>query len=343
VIDVRRLRRDLSPGSIGIVYVWVLMILAFSFYNPNLFPTMSTVRTVLNLNAMAGLAALAVLVPMATGAIDASVGGNISLSSVSCAYLLSTTSLPVWVVFCITLGIGATIGLANAFVVVVLKIPSIIGTLAMWLICDALSLALAGNQSSLPAPQLSGEFGNVLALNTWQNVSIPVLYLVVLAATIGTVLTQTSTGRHAQAVGLNADVARNTGVRVNAIQGGALVIGGVLSAFAGMVLAAQTASAAPGSGTAYLLPAFAAVFLGATQFRLKRFNAWGTLLAVFMLATGTYGLALAGAAQWVPNVFQGVALIVAIGISRKLTATTVRRPRRERSEPRAGVAVPDLA
>jgi ribose transport system permease protein len=57
------------------------------------------------------------------------------------------------------------------------------------------------------------------------------------------------------------------------------------------------------------------VFLGATQFRSKRFNAWGTILAVFMLGTGQYGLILAGAPQWTPNVFQGVALIAAIGVS----------------------------
>ncbi len=71
----------------------------------------------------------------------------------------------------------------------------------------------------------------------------------------------------------------------------------------------------PQDGDSYLLPAFAAVFLGATQFRAKRFNAWGTILAVFMLATGQYGLVLAGAPQWTPNVFQGVALIAAMGFS----------------------------
>jgi len=98
MIDFARLRRDLSPGSLGIVYVWGLMILAFSIYDPNLFPTMATVRVVLNSNVVSGIAALAVLLPMATGAINASVGGTISLTSVSCVYLLSNTTLPTLVV-----------------------------------------------------------------------------------------------------------------------------------------------------------------------------------------------------------------------------------------------------
>src|SRR5271167_834891 len=115
-----RARRSLGPGSIGIVYVWAIMIVAFSFWKPDIFPTVNTVRDVLNLNALSGIAALAVLVPMTSGAIDASVGGNISLTSVCCAELLATTHLAVWTVVLITLGIGATIGLANSFVVVVL-------------------------------------------------------------------------------------------------------------------------------------------------------------------------------------------------------------------------------
>jgi ribose transport system permease protein len=230
----------------------------------------------------------------------------------------------------LTLGIGAVIGLVNVFVVVVLRVPSIIGTLAVWLICDALAVAVAGSQSSLGPPQLSGSFGTYFAIASWQNFTIPVLYLGILAVVIGTLLTQTPTGRYTYAVGLNPDVARNTGIRVKLIQSGALVIGGILGAFAGLVLTAQYASAAPGSGDAYLLPAFAAVFLGATQFRLKRFTAWGTILAILMLATGKYGLALAGVANWVPNVFEGVALIVAIGLSKqvfsKTAGVTKRRP-----------------
>ena len=343
MIDFARLRRDLSPGSLGIVYVWGLMILAFSIYDPNLFLTMATVRVVLNSNVVSGIAALAVLLPMATGAINASVGGTISLTSVSCVYLLSNTTLPTLVVVGITIAIGAAIGLANAFVVVTLKIPSIIGTLAMWLICDALTLALAGNLSSLTAPQLNGELGRYLYLNSWQDLTVALLYLVMLAVIIGTLLTQTSTGRNAYAVGFNPDVSRNTGVRVNALQAGTLVLSGVLGAFAGMVLVAQTAGAAPGGGTSYLLPAFAAVFLGATQFRLKRFTAWGTLLAVYMLGTGTYGLQLAGAAEWVPNVFQGVALIAAIGISRLITTRTLGPSKRKASRILRTAPVPDLA
>ena len=94
-----------------------------------------------------------------------------------------------------------------------------------------------------------------------------------------------------------------------------MVLSGVLGAFAGVILTAHVASASPNSGDTYLLPAFAAVFVGATQFKAKRFNALGTLIAVYMLGTGQYGLVIAGAPTWTPNLFQGVALIAAIGLT----------------------------
>jgi len=57
------------------------------------------------------------------------------------------------------------------------------------------------------------------------------------------------------------------------------------------------------------------VFLGATQFKEGRFNAWGTLLAVTVLGVGTTGLGLAGAAPWTGSMFTGVVLITALAVT----------------------------
>jgi ribose transport system permease protein len=313
-VDLKRVGENLSFRNIGLVYIWILEIIIFWIWTPSLFPTESTIRAILNGYTLAGLAALAVLIPLVSGAIDASVGGNISLTSVVCAWLLGSTHLSVPVVVILTLLVGAGVGLANVFVVVVLEIPSIIGTLAIWLIADALSIAVSNNLV-LSSSALSGPFATVFSLASWDNFTIPILYLLVLTIIIGVTLTQTPGGRYTYAVGLNQDVSRNAGIRVKWVQSRALVIGGILGAFAGLALTAHVASASPQDGDSYLLPAFAAVFLGATQFRAKRFNAWGTILAVFLLATGQYGLILAGAPQWTPNVFQGIALIAAMGFS----------------------------
>ncbi len=64
-----------------------------------------------------------------------------------------------------------------------------------------------------------------------------------------------------------------------------------------------------------MLPAFAAAFLGSTQFHGGRFNVAGTLIAVVVLAVGVKGLQLAGAPIWLPDLFNGVALLAAVGFA----------------------------
>ena len=134
VSATRTWRQKLSFGNIGAVYVWILIIVIFSIAVPEHFLIGFTPRNIVNNYTISGLAALAVLIPMASGAFDASIGGNMSLSGVICAYLLLHTALPVGVVVLITLGAGLAIGLFNVLVVVVLGISSLIGTLATFLI-----------------------------------------------------------------------------------------------------------------------------------------------------------------------------------------------------------------
>ena len=72
--DTRKLIQNLSFGRIGVIYVWLLEIAIFWIIVPNLFPTAATARAILNNYSISGLAALAVLVPMVSGAFDASIG-----------------------------------------------------------------------------------------------------------------------------------------------------------------------------------------------------------------------------------------------------------------------------
>ena len=69
------------------------------------------------------------------------------------------------------------------------------------------------------------------------------------------------------------------------------------------------------AGQPYLLPAFAAAFLGATQFKSGNVNVLGTLVAVYVLATGVKGVQLLGAPFWVDGLFNGLALIIAVALA----------------------------
>jgi ribose transport system permease protein len=65
-----------------------------------------------------------------------------------------------------------------------------------------------------------------------------------------------------------------------------------------------------------MLPAFAAVFLGATSITPGRFNAWGTVIAVYTLAAGIAGLQQFGAPFFIEQFFNGAALLLAIALAK---------------------------
>jgi len=105
------------------------------------------------------------------------------------------------------------------------------------------------------------------------------------------------------------------GVRVDAYRYGALTLGGLFASLAGLLVVAKIGSVSPTLGPAYLLPSFAACFLGTTQIKLGRFNVWGSVLAIYLLATGVTGLQLVGGQAWITDLFNGAALILAVGIA----------------------------
>lgn len=57
------------------------------------------------------------------------------------------------------------------------------------------------------------------------------------------------------------------------------------------------------------------VALGSKQFREGRYNIAGTVIAVYVLAAGVKGLQLAGAPVWIPDLFNGLAIMIAIGLA----------------------------
>ena len=84
---------------------------------------------------------------------------------------------------------------------------------------------------------------------------------------------------------------------------------------AGLLVTSQLSAGDPTIGPGYLLPVIAAVFLGSTQFRGGRFNIWGTVVAAYVLAVGVKGLQLAGLPIWIPDLFNGAALLLAVGLA----------------------------
>jgi ribose transport system permease protein len=147
---------------------------------------------------------------------------------------------------------------------------------------------------------------------------------VILCIIIWYVFEYTPLGRRLLFVGRGRSVSRLSGIRVGRLRWGALVASGTLAAVAGVVYAGTTGAADPSSGLQFLLPAFAAAFLGATAIQPGRFNPWGSIIAVYFLVTGITGLQLIGVKSYVQQLFYGGALVLAVALSQLARRREVR-------------------
>ena len=317
----QRLARGLAFDRVGAVYVWLGIIVLFSVWVPETFPNLDTAKQILNSNAITALAALSITIPLAARVFDLSFAGVMTLTGVAVAHLIVEENVPVVLAIAIALGIGVGVGVINAIVVVVMRIDSFIGTLATGSLIAAL-VTMVTNEVPITDAKLAGAFAKI-GQTSIDGITLGVVYCAVVAVAIWYLLEHTASGRRLYATGFNPDAARLAGVRIDRLRFASLVASGGLAGATGIILASTLGSGSPSAGTPYLLPAFAAAFLGATQLKHGRFNAGGTIIAVLLLGTGVTGLALANAPSWAGDMFVGVVLIAALaltGLQRRTTA-----------------------
>jgi ribose transport system permease protein len=324
----------LSFRNASSLYVFAVLFLVFSLWIPDTFLDGGTWRGLLDDSSITALIAVGLVIPLAAGAFNLAVGAEVGFAAILVAWLLQKHGVPVVPAIILTLLAGAGVGLLSGLLVTQVRIDSFIATLGMSSILLACIAWISDGQQIL---SLGSTFGT-LGTNEILGITYPVFVALFVAIAVWYFLERTSTGRRFYATGGNIDAARLAGVKTTQIVVVSFVLCGVIAALAGSLVSARLATGDPTVGPAYLLPAFTAAFLGSTQFRGGRFNVWGTVVAVYVLAVGVKGLQLAGGPVWIPEMFNGVALLIAVGLasyqrSSARTSAIRRLLRRDRKEP----------
>jgi ribose transport system permease protein len=328
-----RALRFLSFRNISAAYVLGGFIVLFSIWIPDTFLTNATLQTILNENAVAAILAVGLVAPLAAGAFDISIGATMALSVCVLGVLVSDHQISPWIGILLTILTGAACGSMNGLLVVKGRMDSIIVTLAAMAIFTGLAVAVGNNRVFINFPDSFLDLSGVEFL----GLSLPLWALIGIALLASYFLDLTAIGRSVYATGGGLEAARLAGVRTGACVFFALVASATIAGMAAVVAVARVGAAQSDLGPPYLLPAFAAVFLGSTQFKNGRFNVWGTVLATYTLAVGVAGFTQAGGPIWLPDVFNGVALLLAVGMTvRRRTLRPKLRRSGERTM-RAGV------
>jgi ribose transport system permease protein len=265
-----------------------------------------------------------------------------ALASVTIAWLIVEHGIGVPATLIITIAVTAAAGLVNAVLVTVANIDSFIGTLGTAAVFGAFNLYLSGDRS-MSNPELSNSFGRIASAGLG-GITVPVFVMLAIALTLWWVMEHTVTGRHLYATGFNEEAARLAGVATRRLKFISLIVSALVAGVAGILLTSQLGSSSPDIGPPYLLGAYAAAFLGATQIRPGRFNPFGTVLAVLVIGTGTTGLTLVAAPVWTQSLFTGLALLLALWLSKfgRLRSKVDRSGRRRFSSSGDSAGVADV-
>jgi ribose transport system permease protein len=305
------------------LYLGAFFVIVFGIWVPKLFLTMSTVHSIASAQAIGAIMAIAVIVPLAAGVFDLSVGAVVNLSAVIVAVLQQQRHWGVWPSIAVALGASFLIGVVNGFIVVKLRVGSFIATLGTATIIGAFMI-IVSNQTQ-PLQPNSTLWANLTQYQVG-GFQVVVFYLVAIALFFWWLLHHTPMGRRLYAVGGNREAALLSGIKVDKWTWLSLIISASLCGVAG-VLYCSLSGPSLTFGAALLLPAYAAAFLGSTQIKPGRFNIWGTIIAVYVLALGIQGLQYVTGVQWLGDMFDGIALIVAVSfasLSPRLKARRVR-------------------
>jgi ribose transport system permease protein len=304
--------RRLGLQRYAILIVFAAMVAAFGADIPATFLSIGNLSNILGGQAVLFILVMAVILPTIMGDfVDLSLGSSLGLSAMTLAVLNVQHGTNV-VLACLA-GIGAAmvVGLVNVFFVVYFDNDPFIVTLGVMTIVQGIIYIISGNNSvGIVSTNLSDWVFN----NSFLSIPLEFYYGLAIFVVVWYVLSFTPVGQKALVTGQSRDVARLTGVRVDRMRSWAFILGAAIAGTAGIAYAATNGTVDPTAGSSLILPAYAAVFLGATAIKPGRINALGSLIAVYFLATGTAGLELLGTASYYQQIFYGAALVAAVTI-----------------------------
>ena len=320
-VSTRRIVAGLGLHRLVIFVPWGLMVAIFAGLRPQTFWTTGTVQAILNSQSSLVILAIAIVPTLVVGDYDLSVAANSGLVSTIVATVTVTDGWPLWAGIVLAVAAACAVGLVNSVLVVMLNLNSIIMTLGMATLLDGIALAVSHSQTlSGVSPTFTDAFTHL-----YFGIQISVLYIIVVALIVAYLLQASPIGRQMTFAGQSRAAAILVGIKTHRIRLGAYLGGSLLAALSGIVALASQGGISPGLSETQLLPAFAAAFFSTVVFTIGRFNAWGTVAAIYFLTTGIVGLQILGATGWAADVFYGAALVLAVAgftlVRRQLTGS----------------------
>lgn len=309
---IKRQKTFLMVSKFGTIIGMSIMILAFSIAVPNIFPTPINLVNIVNQASLAAIIAGGLTMALIVGEMDLSIAYLASFAGVFVTGLMVHQHIPMWLSIIITLVTCTGMGVLNGIIITKLRVNAVVATLGTGSIIVGFTFAYAQG-----IPIASGLPPAFQQLAIGKTIGIPnnILIMIIALTMLWFFLNFTEWGVQLRATGGNPHASRLSGIRVDEIKILGLSIASFCSGITGILLASLIGSGTSAAADGYLMPAFAAVFLGSATLRDGDFHILGTLIGVLFIQIGFNGLAIFGAPTFVQYFFRGGILVIAVGLS----------------------------
>ncbi len=310
--------------------ILLLMVIGIIVINPR-FLNIINLRNILSQSSFRVIAALGIGGLLITKGNDLSAGRQVGMAACISASLLQTTTyvarmyqdlpeLPLYVPILIACAVGAVIGLMNGIVVSIFKVTPFIATLGMQLIVYG-AVAMYVDRPPLGAQPIGSlndafkTFGTgAFFPDEIYRIPYVLVYAIIVIILIYILWNYTRLGKNMYAIGGNTEAAEVSGVNIVSNTIAMYVIGSVLFAFAGTIVAAQTGSATNNTGNGYELDAIAACVVGGVSFSGGIGTVQGVVAGVLLFQVISYGLVFIKVNPYWQSIIKGLIIIAAVAI-----------------------------
>ena len=304
-----RSRAEGYMSLIGPLAMIFAIIALMALVEPTRYFRLSNMDIILKEAALYMPMAMAMTLVIATRGIDLSIGSVAALTSIVMAYMVKSWGYPWWLAVSAAVTLGAFFGFINGMVITRLKVPDLIGTLAMDLVYRGICLiAVKGVVlSRFPEEIVAIGRGDIPGF-----LPLPVVIGLVMLVAGYFIYTRTFLGRYAQAVGSNPEAAELAGVPVDSTRVRVYVLMGAMAGLAGVMLAGKLNAVQATSAPFFNLHVIAAVVVGGTSLFGGRGSMLGSLCGVLLLAMMINALVTLRIEFFWQSVASGVVIILSV-------------------------------
>ncbi|KQS71731.1 sugar ABC transporter permease [Rhizobium sp. Leaf371] len=319
-------RADIAAGlRASAVFLLLAALLAgFTIAEPA-FANVGNLMSILQGVSVVAILGAGVTLTLAVGGFDLSIGAVAASSVMAASYAMIVLQLDVFATVPLVLAFGAAVGLVNALLIVRLKVPDLLATLAMMFLLSGLQLLpTAGRSISaglvLPdgAKAMGVYDGRFLLIGRYSLsgvVPVSVVLMAVVAVSLSVLTERTRIGRLLFATGGNEVAARLAGAPTLRLKTLAYVLSGMLAALGGIIIAARVGRGDVSSGGSLLMDAVAAALIGFAVLNLRRPNVLGTIVGAVFVGVLLNGLTMLNAPYYTQDFVKGAVLVGALALT----------------------------